>query len=169
MDEPQSHRCRIIGLGSGARARYVIRSVRVGDPIDLRLMVDDLHDPFTVAAYHQARQIGYVAPGWRWVAHSIEQGDRHEAVVSTFETDARRNLTALIVEISILPKEPEAEHRFEPPPPGTAPWAPRIAPATRSRWPLLIPLGLLAGLAAGIWFLMERGFLPSLTQFAAGL
>jgi hypothetical protein len=155
-------------MGSGARALYVIRYVRVGDPIDLRLRVDDPYDPFTVAAYHARRHVGYVAPGWRWVAHSIEQGDRYEAVVSAFETDADENLTALIVELSVVKEVAEEARRFVPPAPGTAPWAPRIVHAPRSRWPLLIPLSLLAALAAGAWFLMERGLLPSLTQFAAG-
>src|SRR5262245_45487638 len=140
MDEPQSHRCLIIGLGSGARAAYVIRNVRPGDPVDLRLRVDDPYDPLTVAAYHDGRFVGYVAPGWRWVAHALERGDRYTAVVSTFETDANENLTALVIELGILEDDNEIAGSAAAPAPGTAPWAPRIVHAPRSRWPVVIPL-----------------------------
>lgn len=166
MDEPQSHRCRIIGLGSGARAAYVIRNVRPGDPIDLRLRVDDPYDPFTVAAYHDGHFVGYVASDERWVAHSLKQGDRHTAVVSTFETDAYENLTALVIELAILKDDVEIAGRATTPAPGTAPWAPRIVRAPPARWPVVIPLSLLAGIAFGAWLLMERGLLPSLARFA---
>jgi hypothetical protein len=167
MNEPQSHFCRIIDLGSGARAAYVIRNVRAGDVVDLRLKVDDPYDSSAVAAYHKGHHIGYVAPGGRWlVAYSLEQGDRHEAVVSDFETDARDNLIALGVEITVLPAE--ANGHPAPPAPGTAPWAPEIVHAPRPRWPVIIPLGLLAGLVLGAWLLVDRGFLPTLGRLAGG-
>ena len=68
MSEPQSHPCVIVGLGFGARSEYVARRVRVGDHVDLALE-PTRYDPLTVAAYHLDHLIGYVAPGWRWVAH----------------------------------------------------------------------------------------------------
>lgn len=116
-----------------------------------------------MAAYHHGHCAGYVAPGWRWVAHSFKQGDRHTAVVSTFETDADENLT----ELAILKDDIEVAGRAAAAPtPGTAPWAPRIVRAPRSRWPVVIPLSLLAGLAFGAWLMMEHGLLPSLARFA---
>lgn len=44
-----------------------------------------------------------------------------------------------------------------PPAPGTAPWAPHIVYAPLPRWPVVIPLGLLAVLALGVWLLIEHG------------
>jgi hypothetical protein len=70
-------------------------------------------------------------------------------------------LTAIMIEITVLKEEIN-----EPPAPGTAPWAPYIVYAPRPRWPVIIPLGLLAGLVAGGWLLLERGFLPHIGQFA---
>ena len=96
----------------------------------------------------------------------LKQGDRHTAVVSTFETDADENLTALVIELAILKDDIEAAGRAAAPMPGTAPWAPRIIRAPPARWPVVIPLSLLAGIAFGAWLLMERGLLPSLAWFA---
>jgi hypothetical protein len=96
-------------------------------------------------------------------AHSLERGNRHE-VVSAFDTDACRSLAALIVEITVV-TEP-IEQRVVPPAPGTAPWAPRIIHAPPSRWPVIIPLSLLAGLALCAWLLMDRSFLNVLARLA---
>jgi hypothetical protein len=52
-----------------------------------------------------------------------------------------------------------------PPAPGTAPWAPQIVYAPLPRWPVIIPLSLLAALGAAIWLLMERGLLTPLAHF----
>ena len=61
------------------------------------------------------------------------------------------------------------EHSAPPPRPGTAPWAPQIVYAPLPRWPVIIPLCLLLGLAAGIWLLlMDRGFLPPLARLTGG-
>jgi|GEM_PF-4527397 len=63
----------------------------------------------------------------------------------------------------------ESNARSVPPLPGTAPWAPQIVYAPLPRWPVVIPLGLLLGLAACAWLLlMDRGFLSSLARLAAG-
>ena len=177
MNESQSHPCVIVGLGFGARSDYVARRVRVGDPVELS-REPTRYDPLTVAAYHQDQLIGYIAPGWRWVAHSLEQGNRHWVTVTGFEYDARDDLSGVTIGITVLPNEPVAEPEEteapvfgrspSPPAPGTAPWAPLIVHAPRPRWPIAIPLALLAGLAAGIWLLMERGVLPQLGRFAAG-
>ena len=51
-----------------------------------------------------------------------------------------------------------------PPAPGTAPWAPQIVYAPLPRWPVIIPLGLLAALTATAWLLMERGLLTPITH-----
>ncbi len=51
-----------------------------------------------------------------------------------------------------------------PPAPGTAPWAPQIVYAPLPRWPFIIPLSLLAVLAAATWLLMERGLLTPLAH-----
>ncbi len=166
MDGPQSHPCVIVGLGYEGRAQYVVRRVSVGDLVDLRLEADNPYDPLTVAAYHRGHHIGYIAPGWRWVAHSLEQGDRHEVVVSGFEYDPYDALSAVEIEITVL-SEPNVE-AASPPAPGAAPWAPRIVHAPRPRWPVIIPLALLAAVAAGTWLLMERGVLPHIGRLAFG-
>ena len=67
--------------------------------------------------------------------------------------------------INIVVKD-EIGEISRPPLPGTAPWAPLIVHVTPPRWPVIIPLMLLAGLAAGIWLLMNRGLLPSLARLA---
>lgn len=72
-----------------------------------------------------------------------------------------------MIEITVLKEE--VHESLSPPAPGTAPWAPHIVYAPLPRWPVVIPLGLLAGLAAGVWLLMERGFLPHIGQFAGAL
>ncbi|WP_119390366.1 hypothetical protein [Taklimakanibacter lacteus] len=156
---------------------YVARRVRVGDPVELDL-APTRYDPLTVAAYHQDHLIGYVAPGWRWVAHSLEQGIRYAVTVTGFEYDTRDELSRIAIGITVLPDEPVEEpgrmaapvgRPPSPPAPGTAPWAPLIIHAPRPRWPIAIPLALLAaGLAAGAWLLMERGLLPQLGRFAGG-
>jgi len=93
---------------------------------------------------HQGHHIGYNAPDWRWVAHS-----------------------RMAIEITVLK---QALHKpLSPPAPGMAPWAPHIVYAPQPRWPVIIPLGLLAGLMAGAWLLMEWGFLPHIGQLAGGL
>lgn len=170
MEPSQSHPCLIVGLGFRGRDTYIAHHVEIGDLVDLRLEADNPHDPLTVAAYHAGHHIGYVAPGWRWVAHSLAQGDRHEVVVSAFKTDAQDRLSALAIDITVLKdqakKGPSLPASSSPPLPGTAPWAPDIVHAPLPRWPVIIPLGLLAGLAAAAWFLMERGFLPHIAQFA---
>ena len=173
MGAPESHPCAIVGLGYGGRARYIARHVNVGDLLELRLEADNPFDPLTVAAYHHGRHIGYIAPGWRWVAHLLEQGNRHEVVVSGFESDARDNLSAVAIEITVLKEQVDVlnaqiDETPSAPAPGTAPWAPLIVHAPLPRWPVVIPLGLLAALAASIWLLMERGFLPYIGQFAGG-
>lgn len=178
MNEPQSHPCVIVGLGFESRSDYVARRVRVGDLVELSLE-PTRYDPLTVAAYHQDQLIGYIAPGWRWVAHSLEQGNRHRVTVTGFEYDTSNDLSGVTIGITVLPDEPLAEPEETaaiaapvadwsslPPAPGTAPWAPLIVHAPRARWPIIIPLALLAGLAAGTWLLMERGVLPQLSRFA---
>jgi len=66
-----------------------------------------------------------------------------------------------MIEITFLKEVSEC---VSSPTPGTAPWAPRIVYAPRPRWPVLIPLGLLAAVAAVGWVLMERGFLPQIAR-----
>jgi hypothetical protein len=171
MNESRSHPCVIVGLGHGARADYIVREVRIGDPVDLGLEADR-YDPLNVAAYHSGHLIGYIAPGWRWVAHSLEQGNRHAVTVTGFEYDTRDELSAITIGIEVFAPEPDMEVVDEMPArpaPGTAPWAPRIVHAPLPRWPLIIPLGLLAAaLAVGTWFLVDRGYLPQLGQLASG-
>ncbi len=166
MDEPRSHPCVIVGLGYGARADYIARHVKIGDSVDLSLEASR-YDPFTVAAYHQGHLIGYIAPGWRWVAHSLEQGSRLGVTVTGFEHDTRDNLSGIAIVITALPNG-RMEGPGSPPAPGAAPWAPRIIHAPLPRWPVVIPLVLLAGLAVGAWLLIDRGFLPQLGRFALG-
>lgn len=161
MDEPPYHPVMIVGLGYGGRAQYIARHVSIGDPVDLRLEADNPYDPFTIAAFHRDRHIGYIAPGWRWVAHALEQGDRLAAIITAFEYGARDDLTAVMIEITFLK---EVSESISSPALGTAPWAPRIVYAPRPRWPVLIPLGLLAALAAVAWMLMEWGFLPQIAR-----
>jgi hypothetical protein len=169
MDEARAHPCVIVGLGHGARADYVIRHVRIGDGVDLNLE-PNRYDPLTVAAYHQGQPVGCVAPGWRWLARSLERGKRHAATVTGFEHDAGGDLSAIVIAIfdAAAERNPEAD-RPASPAPGSAPWAPRIVHAPLPRWPVVIPLVLLAGIAAGAWLLLERGFLPQLGRFAGGL
>jgi len=174
MSEPQSHPCVIVGLGFGARSEYVARRVRVGDHVDLALE-PTRYDPLTVAAYHLDHLIGYVAPGWRWVAHALEQGNRLAVMVTGFEYDARDELSAVAIAITVLPaQQQEEEMPVEAgtpslaPAPGSAPWAPVIVQGRRPRWPVLIPLALLLALAACAWLMMERGLLPHLGRLAGG-
>lgn len=64
-------------------------------------------------------------------------------------------------------KEQIAERR--PPAPGTAPWAPYIVYAPLPRWPIIIPLSLLAALGLGAWLLLERGLLSPITHLTSYL
>ncbi|QIG48037.1 hypothetical protein G5V57_10065 [Nordella sp. HKS 07] len=57
----------------------------------------------------------------------------------------------------------------KPPAPGTAPWAPHIVYAPLPRWPVVIPLGLLAVLAAGAWLLLEQGHMPPIASLTGSL
>lgn len=173
MSEPQSHPCVIVGLGFAARSEYVARRVRVGDPVDL-VLEPTRYDPLTVAAYHFDHLIGYVAPGWRWVAHALEQGNRFAVTVTGFEYDGLDQLSAVAIAITVLPDQKQEEMPVgagtpsRAPPPGSAPWAPVIVHGRRPRWPFLIPLALLLALAAGAWLMMEQGLLPHIGRFALG-
>ena len=56
-----------------------------------------------------------------------------------------------------------------PPVPGTAPWAPHVVYAPLPRWPVVIPLGLLAVLVAGVWLLLEQGHMPPIALLTGSL
>jgi hypothetical protein len=62
----------------------------------------------------------------------------------------------------------QIEERVVPPLPGTAPWAPMIVHAPLPRWPVIIPLGLLLGLAAATLALIDPGIVPSLARLVGG-
>ena len=161
MRASQSHPVVIVGLGFGNRAQYVEDHVRIGDPLSFSLESDNPYDRLTVAAHHHGRHIGYVAPGWRWIAHSLEAGEHHEAVVTAFEAGPRNELTGIVAEITVS--------HDETPLPGTAPWAPKVIYEPRPRWPVVIPLALLAAIAGGFWLIADETILSGIAQLAAAL
>lgn len=56
-----------------------------------------------------------------------------------------------------------------PPAPGSAPWAPHIVYAPLPRWPVIIPLSLLAGLGLAAWLMLDRGLLTTIIQLTSSL
>lgn len=66
-----------------SRARYAFAMVHAGDPLLLLREPDNPDDARAVAVHHQGFPLGYVPKRHRWVADSIEGGDRITASVTT--------------------------------------------------------------------------------------
>ncbi len=66
-----------------SRARYAFAMVHAGDPLLLVREPDNPHDDRAVAVHHQGFPLGYVPKRHRWVADSIDEGDRITASVTT--------------------------------------------------------------------------------------
>lgn len=93
----RSHPCVVVQL-----ADDVAHKLRDGDSLTLAL--DSAGDDTVVCLYRGLR-LGQIPPERNWIARSLADGDRHEVLVTGFDTDPGGKLAQIEIAVAILGDE----------------------------------------------------------------
>lgn len=93
----RSHPCVVVRL-----ADDVAQKLRDGDSLTLALASGS---DGTVVCLHRGLRIGQIPAGRNWIARSLADGERHEVLVTGFDTDSSGKLAQIEIAVAILGDE----------------------------------------------------------------